>query len=193
TKIYGKDKRDSIIFVQAIDTASVDLAMDETEALLRRRRGVKPEEDNNFYFLTAEQLMSIWNQITGGAFAAMIAIAGISLLVGGIGIMNIMLVAVTERTREIGVRKALGARRRDIMNQFVTEAVVVSLVGGIAGVILGVFIANLVGWTTPLMAATSVPSLFLGFFFAVTVGLFFGIYPAWKASKLDPIESLRYE
>ncbi len=193
TKLYGKDKEQSWITVRARDTASMPLAVDQVETLLRRRRGVKPAEDNDFEITTPDQLMQIWQQITGGAFAAMIVIAGVSLLVGGIGIMNIMLVAVTERTREIGVRKALGARRRDIMSQFIIEAVVVSLVGGIAGIIIGVLLGNLVGWISPLEPATSVPSLFIGFLFSVGVGLFFGIYPAWKASKLDPIEALRFE
>ncbi|MCP4230158.1 MAG: FtsX-like permease family protein [bacterium] len=193
TNIYGKDKEQSWLTIRARDTASMPLAVDQVETLMRRRRGVKPAEDNDFEITTPDQLMQIWQQITGGAFAAMIAIAGVSLLVGGIGIMNIMLVAVTERTREIGVRKALGARRRDIMSQFIIEAIVVSLVGGIAGIILGVLLGNLVGWLSPLEPATSVPSLFIGFIFSVGVGLFFGIYPAWKASKLDPIEALRFE
>lgn len=192
-KFFGENRNESWLSVRAKDTASMDRAVDQVELLLRRRRGVKPDEENDFEITTPEQLMTIWRQITGAAFGAMIAIAGISLLVGGIGIMNIMLVSVTERTREIGVRKAVGATRQDVLAQFVVEAVVISLTGGIFGIVLGSFLGQFVGWVSPMPATTSVPSIFLGFTFSVAVGLFFGIWPAVKAARLDPIEALRYE
>jgi putative ABC transport system permease protein len=148
--------------------------------------------------------MEIYNQITGAAFAVMIGISAVSLLVGGIGIMNIMLVSVTERTREIGVRKALGARRRDVMAQFIAEATVISLTGGIIGIIIGVIIGEGVSLLTKVLSDAGAPvpflpaaikawSITLGFMFSLGVGLFFGIYPANKAAKLNPIEALRYE
>jgi putative ABC transport system permease protein len=148
--------------------------------------------------------LDIYNQITGAAFAIMIGISAVSLLVGGIGIMNIMLVSVTERTREIGVRKALGARRRDILTQFIAEATVISVVGGAVGITLGILIGQTVNFGTRALHAAqpAVPhlpaaiqpwSVVLGFAFSLGVGLFFGIYPATRAAKLNPIEALRYE
>jgi putative ABC transport system permease protein len=143
--------------------------------------------------MTADTVLELYRSITGGVYALTIGVAIISLLVGGIVIMNIMLVSVTERTREIGVRKALGARRRDILTQFLAEASTLSLIGGLFGIASGVAFALLVGVVTPLPSAVSIPSLFLGLAMSCLVGVFFGSYPAWRASRLDPIEALRYE
>jgi putative ABC transport system permease protein len=168
-------------------------AMDEVITLLRRRRGVAYEEANDFELLTQDSLMEIFQNITGAAFAVVIGVASISLLVGGIGIMNIMLVTVTERTREIGIRKALGAKRRDILWQFLIEATVLSGIGGVLGILLGFSIGKMVGAVTPLPSVVPLWSVLLGLGFSSIVGMFFGIYPASKAAKLDPIESLHHE
>ena len=191
-KLAG-EKLNVDIGVQATGPGSWDSAMDEVITLLRRRRGVPYSEPNDFEILTQDSLMEMFNNITGAAFAVVIGVASISLLVGGIGIMNIMLVTVTERTREIGIRKALGARRKDILWQFLTEATVLSGVGGILGILLGFSIGKLVGALSPLPAVVPIWSIFLGLGFSSMVGLFFGIYPAAKAAKLDPIVALRFE
>ena len=142
---------------------------------------------------TAETFQSFWKQITGGIFAGTIALVAISLVVGGIVIMNIMLVAVTERTREIGIRKALGARRSDLTMQFLSEAVVLSLFGGFVGVVAGIAVAFLIRAATPLPAAIQPWSILLSLAVASSVGLFFGVYPATRAARLDPIVALRQE
>lgn len=190
--------------IKATSPRRVNEAIDQVITVLRERRRVPPEEENNFEVYTADTLMNIYNQITGAAFAVMIGISAVSLLVGGIGIMNIMLVAVTERTREIGIRKAVGARRRDILTQFVAEATVISLAGGVIGILLGILIGQGVSVLTKALHDAQLPvphlptavklwSVLLGFFFSLAVGLFFGIWPATKASRLNPIEALRYE
>lgn len=161
--------------------------------LLRRRRNVGFGKPNDFAVYTQDTMIDLYNQITGAAYLVMIVISSIGLLVGGIGVMNIMLVAVKERTREIGIRKAIGARSGDILKQFLIEAVVLTGVGGTLGVILGFSIAFLVRAATPLPASVTPWSVALGLLVSVSVGLFFGIFPAQKAAKLDPIVSLRYE
>jgi putative ABC transport system permease protein len=137
--------------------------------------------------------MTLYRTLTGGIFVLTIGVAAISLLVGGIVIMNIMLVSVTERTKEIGIRKALGARRRDILTQFLVEATTLSLSGGLIGILLGGGLALLVGALSPLPAALSLPAVLLGVLMSTGVGVFFGSYPAFRAARLDPIEALRYE
>ncbi len=137
--------------------------------------------------------MELYRNLTGGIFVVTIGVAAISLLVGGIVIMNIMLVSVTERTREIGVRKAMGARRRDILSQFLVESTTLSLSGGLIGIVGGVGLALLAGALSPLPTAVSGPAIFLGIGMSVGIGMFFGSYPAWRAARLDPIEALRYE
>jgi putative ABC transport system permease protein len=171
----------------------VDLIKEEGTAVLRARRKVPFNKPNNFGIRTNDQFIQNFRQITGGITLAMIFVSSIALLVGGVGVMNIMLVSVTERTREIGVRKAMGAMRRDIVIQFLTEAMTLSAIGGIIGIIVGFGISRVVGKLSPL--ATTVPmwSVAVGLIVSLSIGLFFGIYPAWKAAKLDPIESLRYE
>ena len=161
--------------------------------LLRQRRKVAFGKPNDFSVYTQDTIMDLYNQITGAAYMVMIVISSIGLLVGGIGVMNIMLVSVKERTREIGIRKAIGAQAGDILKQFLIEALVLTSIGGILGVIFGFSIALLVKLVTPLPASVSPWSVLVGLLVSVTVGLFFGIFPAQKAAKLDPIVSLRYE
>jgi putative ABC transport system permease protein len=208
-KAFGKPSDEfgmgsSAITVRAKSPELVNAAIDQAEVVMRERRKVPPEAENDFEIYTADSIMAIYNQITGAAFAVMIGISAVSLLVGGIGIMNIMLVSVTERTREIGVRKALGARQRDILAQFIAEATVISVTGGIIGIALGASIGEAVSLLTKALANAGAPvphlpaaikawSVALGFVFSLGVGLFFGIFPANKAAKLNPIEALRYE
>jgi len=167
--------------------------MDQIINLLRRRRKVGFGKPNDFVVSTQDALVNLYNQLTGAVYLVMIVISSIGLLVGGIGVMNIMLVSVKERTREIGIRKAIGARSSDILKQFLIEAVFLTGVGGISGVIIGFGIALLVKAATPLPASVTLWSVIVGLLVSISVGLFFGIFPAQKAAKLDPIVSLRYE
>ena len=190
---YYESRFSYYAYVKSVDQASMPLALQEVRNVMRARHHLPPGRPDDFGITTADTWMEIYRKITGGVFALTIGVAAISLVVGGIVIMNIMLVSVTERTREIGVRKALGARRRDILAQFLAEATTLSLSGGLVGVGLGVALALLIGLVSPLPTAVSVPSLFLGIAMSTLVGIFFGSYPAWRASRLDPIEALRYE
>lgn len=181
------------IQVMAKSAAEIETAVDQIRELLRRRRALTYDKPDDFGINTQETIRSIYRNITRVAFIVMIAVAAISLLVGGIGIMNIMLVSVTERTREIGLRKAIGASSRSILYQFLTEAVILSALGGIIGVGMGLGIAALVSAVSPLKAAAPVWTILLGLGFSSAVGIFFGIYPANRAARLNPIEALRYE
>ena len=181
------------VVVQPIDIKHVASARDEITELLRRRRKVPPSKPDDFGINSADQLMAVYRSITAGIFGLMIGVTFLSLLVGGIGIMNIMMVSVSERTREIGIRKAIGARKSDIMRQFLVEAVALSSVGGVCGMILGFILAALVSLAIKLPATVTWWSVLLGFGFSSAVGIFFGWYPARKAADLDPIEALRYE
>jgi putative ABC transport system permease protein len=165
----------------------------EETAILRVRRGLRPDQDNDFAIFTSVGSLESFQQITGGIAAAMIVIAGIALLVGGVGVMNIMLVNVTQRTREIGIRKALGARRRDIAVQFLVEATTLTGVGGAFGIAFGLGAALLARVAFDFRAATPPWSILLGFGVSTAVGLIFGLWPALKAARQDPVEALRYE
>lgn len=182
-----------MIFVKARDFMSMQEAMDQCRLILRARRNVSYDKEDDFAILTSESIMDFFRQFTRLALLVMGGIASISLVVGGIVIMNIMLVSVTERTKEIGIRKALGARRRNILWQFLVEAVTLALVGGIAGVAMGALIAKILSLTTPLPSAVEGWSVAVALFVASSVGIFFGIFPAMKAARLNPIEALRYE
>jgi putative ABC transport system permease protein len=171
----------------------LDAAEDELVGILRRARQTDPSKADDFAVNRAEQVASVYQKLTGALYGVAVAIGFITLLVGGIGIMNIMLVSVRERTREIGVRRALGARKRTIVLQFILEAVVVSAVGGALGTGVGLLGAKIVSWTTPLAATVKVSTIFFGVGFAAAVGLIFGIWPAARAANLDPVEALRHE
>jgi len=171
----------------------VDLAVDQIRELMRRRHGLGYDKPDDFGINTQESLRQIYKNITNVAFIVMIGVAAISLLVGGIGIMNIMLVSVSERTKEIGLRKAVGASNRNILYQFLFEAITLSIIGGIIGTALGLGIAKTVSVVSPLQAAAPVWTIILGIGFSAAVGIFFGIFPANRAAQLNPIDALRYE
>ena len=171
----------------------VQALIEEETAILRTRRGLRPNQPNDFALFTSQAQLEQFQQITGGVGAAMLIIAGIALLVGGVGVMNIMLVNVTQRTREIGVRKAIGATRRDIATQFLVEAVTLTGVGGALGIGVGLGTALLARVAFEFEAAAPLWAVLLGFGVSTAVGVVFGLWPAVKASRLDPIEALRYE
>jgi putative ABC transport system permease protein len=181
------------LIVRTDDPASMERALAEAEAAMRARRQLKPTEDNNFAFQTAEGALGTWRKISRIMFLALPGLVAISLVVGGIVIMNIMLMAVSERTREIGIRKALGARRRDILAQFVVEAATLSAAGAVLGIGLGLVLAFVVKAVTPLPAAVAPWSVGVGVLLGVSVGIAAGVYPASRASRLDPIIALRAE
>ena len=186
-------RRDVNISALAAPDRTMQEAMDEIRVALRRVRKVPENAPDDFALNTSDRLIQQFNQITQGFFMVMILVGGMALLVGGIGIMNIMLVSVTERTREIGIRKAIGARRIDIIRQFLIEAVILCLLGGAIGIALGCGLGVAVDRLTPLAARVSVASIILGFGVSTIVGVVFGLWPAVRAARLDPVDSLRYE
>jgi putative ABC transport system permease protein len=181
------------IMAKARDQKSLEVAQDEATLVMRARRHVRAGKPNDFGIQTAQSYVDLFNNFTRVAWIVMVGIASISLVVGGIVIMNIMLVSVTERTREIGVRKAIGARQGDILKQFLVEAATLGGLGGLIGVALGALVAKLVSVTTPLPSSVEWWSVLAGLAVASSVGIIFGLYPAWKAAKMDPIVALRYE
>jgi len=190
--LFGS-RRPLSMTVKPHDMSQVSDAIDEATLALRMSRRLKPKQPDNFGIFTSDTILSIYHSATNGIFAVLIGVVGLSLVVGGIVIMNIMLMVVTERTREIGLRKALGARRSDIMSQILTESVVLSVFGGVVGTIFGAIIALTISGVTPIPASVEPWSVALGIGITAAVGLFFGLYPAMRAARLDPIEALRRE
>lgn len=191
-RIYPQEKA-LWLSVQAVSAQLMPAAKDEITHVMRRRHGLRYQQENDFALFTQESLMKVYEQITQGIYLAMVVISSIGLMVGGVGVMNIMLVSVTERTREIGIRKAIGARRKNIVWQFLVEAMTLSGLGGVLGILLGLGLGALVNALTPLPASVSWVWVLIGFSVGVGVGLVFGIYPAYRAAGVDPIVSLRYE
>jgi putative ABC transport system permease protein len=186
-------RRSLSLSVRPRDLAQISPAIDEATLALRAARRLKPKQADNFGVFTSDTILDIYHSATNGIFAVLVGVVALSLVVGGIVIMNIMLMVVTERTREIGLRKALGARRSDIMAQMLTESVVLSVFGGILGTMLGAAIAVTISSFTPIPASIEVWSVALGIGITAFVGLVFGLYPAMRAAALDPIEALRKE
>ena len=191
-KVWGA--RNGMTFAgTAIDHDHLLQAQEEARMLLRSYRHLKPKEDDTFSMLTSDALLNFWNQLTGAIAATAVAVVSVFLVVGGIVIMNIMLAVVTERTHEIGIRKSVGARSRDILNQFLVESAMLSASGGLIGVAIAWIVAVLVRTLTPVPMSVPIMAVFVGVTLSAVVGLFFGIYPAQRAAKLDPIEALRAE
>jgi putative ABC transport system permease protein len=192
-KLYPQQK-DPVIFVKATSADAIPQVVDSVRDLLRRKRRLPSNKPDDFAIFTPDAFIELWGQISTGIFLLMFAVSSVALLVGGVGVMNIMLVSVTERTREIGLRKALGARRRNVLWQFLLEASTLSSAGGLIGILVGsgfaVLIRNAIG-----SLPTEISLAWVTFAFAVcaAIGIVFGFYPAWKASALDPVEALRYE
>ncbi len=194
---YNKEngnQQDSLrVTVRTGAAAKIQVSVDEVRQIMRGRHHLAYGRKDDFAVETSDSFLELWKNISGTFFVVTIGIASISLVVGGIVIMNIMLVSVTERTREIGLRKAIGARSGDILRQFLIESSTIAVIGGALGVFLGVLLAKVVSWVSPLPSAVQLWSVLGGLLVALTVGLFFGTYPASKAAKLDPVDALRSE
>ena len=192
-KMFGNRMGGLQLLVKPREPEVVKAAMDDATVALRVERRLRPKDPDNFGMFTSDTLLAIYNTATQGIFAVLIGVVALSLVVGGIVIMNIMLMVVSERTREIGLRKALGARRRDIVWQILTESVTLSTFGGVVGTFFGFILATVISKVSPLPSTVQVWSVVMGISVTAVVGLFFGLYPAMRAAKLDPIEALRRE
>ena len=186
-------EEDVTLIIKLKSGVSSEAAKDQIINIMRLRRKVKVSEKNNFSVFTQDTIAGLYNQLTGAAFLVMIIISSIGLVVGGIGVMNIMLVSVKERTREIGLRKAIGAMRVEIRNQFLYEAIILTMSGGIVGVICGILLSMLIKAVSGLPISVNPVSIFAALAVSTSVGLFFGIYPATQAAKMDPVNALHYE
>ena len=186
--------KDYWVVVKYDDLKHKELVIEEVREMMRARRGLRVQQDDNFAIFGPDSLSRLWNSLTGSLFLFMIAVSSVGLMVGGVGVMNIMLVSVTERTREIGIRKAIGATKKNILLQFTLEAVTLCAVGGVIGILAGSLFTLILHFAVPFLhAALSPVWVVIAFCVAALIGLVFGIYPAWKAASLDPIEALRYE
>ncbi len=191
---FWPENKEIAIMMTVRDPLELEIAQEEVIEVLRRRRRVPPREENDFEIASPDFLLTLWNQLTGAVVILTMVISSIALLVGGIGVMNILLVSVTERTKEIGIRKALGARRRDIVTQFLLEAMIMTGTGGTIGIVLGISSAMLIRWIFPALPATvSFLWMTIAFVMSLAVGLFFGLMPAAKAARLDPVQAMRHE
>ena len=191
-KMYGRNQS-LAINIQAQGPEWMARTREEARVLMRARRHLSPKDEDNFGILASDNLMDLWKNLTGTLASGMVGLVSIFLVIGGVVIMNVMLAAVTERTREIGIRKSLGAKRRDILLQFLVESTVMALVGGAIGVAIAWLLAVVVRNTTPVPMAVPVSAVVLAIGISSSVGMFFGVYPARKAARLDPIEALRFE
>jgi putative ABC transport system permease protein len=194
-KLYGEHGQglDLAVNIQSRGPEWMQQTKEEARTIMRGRRHLDPNVDDNFGILGSDTIMSLWKNLTGAIAATMVGVVSVFLVIGGVVIMNVMLASVTERTREIGVRKSLGARKRDIMMQFLVESAVMAAIGGAAGVAIAYFLSTLVKLFTPVPSQVPIGSVILSLGVSAAVGLFFGLYPANRASKLDPIEALRFE
>ena len=190
---WMRDRTFFTVLAQPEIQLDTETAEEEVRWLLRAHRGLRPAQDDDFEIYSTDALMSLYRNLTGGIFVVLVGVGGISMVVGGIVIMNIMLVSVTERTREIGIRLSVGARRKDILRQFLLESMVISLIGGTVGLTVGFLSALAVHLATGFPARITPEAALLGLGVSVAVGLFFGIFPAWRAARLDPVSALRYE
>ncbi|MGH9898268.1 MAG: ABC transporter permease, partial [Pyrinomonadaceae bacterium] len=181
------------IIVRPKSRADVASSIDEITDILRRRRHVPSSAPNNFGISSQDSLLDFYNQLTGATALVLTAVSFVALMIGGIGVMNIMLVSVTERTKEIGIRKAVGATRTNILSQFLIEAVVLTAIGGVAGLLVGELASLAMNRYSPLPAYVPLWAIFVGIGISALVGIIFGLWPAWKAARLDPIEALRAE